>query len=136
MGNYAIRRSIMTGWEIDAAQALFQGKTNQEIAIKVLKADPNDKNDMAKKVRKIRTLMENAKFQAYYKSMITEWTVHNVGRALSKLSEQIDHDQPWLANKAANDILQRIPKSMLTDEDENTVVIKVEGMPELGEPEE
>ena len=136
MGNYAARRGILTGWQIDVAQALFQGKTNKEIAIKVLKANPDDKDDMTRKVRKVRTLMENANFQAYYKSMITEWTVHNVGRALNKLSEQIDHEQPWLANKAANDILQRVPKSMLGEEDENTVVVKVEGMPELGTPDE
>ena len=136
MGNYSARRGIMTGWEIDVAQMVFQGKTDKEIAIKVLKADPNNSAEVSSRVRRIKNLLMSDKFQAYYKSMITEWTVHNVGRALTKLSEQIDHDQPWLANKAANDILQRIPKSMLNDEDENTVVVKVEGMPELGTPEE
>ena len=68
--------------------------------------------------------------------MIKEWTVHNVGRALNKLSEQVGHEAPWLANKAANDILQRAPKSLLTDESESSVVVRVEGMPVMGVPEE
>jgi hypothetical protein len=127
---------MMTGWEIDVAQAVFQGKSNKEIAIEVLHADPNDKARFRAQVTKIKNLLMTKKFEAYYKSMITEWTVHNVGRALNKLSEQIDHEKPWLANKAANDILQRVPKSLLADEDENTVVVKVEGMPTLGVPEE
>ena len=136
MGNYAVRRGVLVGWEIDVAQMVFQGKENKDIAIAVLKANPEDKMDMNRKVNKVKRLLDTPKFQAYYKSMITEWTVHNVGRALKKLSEQIDHDQPWLANKAANDILQRVPKSMLTDEEENTVVVRVEGMPEIGSPDE
>lgn len=137
MGNYSCRReNFLVGWEIDVAQLVFQGKSNKEIAIEVLDADPGDRNDLLKKVKRIKRLIESDKFAEYYKSMIKEWTIHNVGRALNKLSDQIDHEQPWLANKAANDILQRVPKGMLMDEEENTITVKVEGMPELGVPEE
>ena len=136
MGNYTARKGLLTGWEIDVAQMVFQGKTNKDIAIKVLGANPDDKSDMLKKTNRIKHLIEHKKFQDYYKSMITEWTVHNVGKALTKLSEQIDNELPWLANKAANDILQRVPKSMLGEEDDSRVVIRIEGMPELGTPEE
>ena len=124
------------GWEIDVAQLVFQGKSNKEIAMEVLDADPKDKNDMLKKIKRIKRLLDSPKFEDYYKSMIKEWTIHNVGKALNKLSEQIDHEAPWLANKAANDVLQRAPKTMIGDDSENTVVVKVEGMPELGVPEE
>ena len=137
MGNYSCRRNkLLVGWEIDAAQLVFQGKSNREIAIEILKADPENKNDMQAKVKRVKTLLKTDKFQAYYKSMITEWTVHNVGRALTKLTDQLDHDQPWLANKAANDILQRVPKSLFSDEDENTIKVVVEGAPVLGTPED
>lgn len=135
MGNYSCRRDkILVGWEIDVAQLVFQGKSNREIAVEVLQANVLDKNDLQKKIKRIKNLLESDKFQAYYKSMIKEWTIHNVGRALNKLSEQIDHSQPWLANKAANDILQRAPKSMLTDEEEDTIKVVVEGAPVLGTP--
>lgn len=137
MGNYSCRRDkLLVGWEIDVAQRVFQGKSNREIAIEILEADPSDKNDFKRKMSKLKHLIESKKFMDYYKSMITEWTVHNVGRALTKLTEQVDHDQPWLANKAANDILQRAPKSLFTDEDENTIKVVVEGAPVLGTPED
>ena len=137
MGNYSCRRDkLLVGWEIDVAQLVFQGKSNKEIAIEILNADPRDKNDMLKKTNRIKRLIDTDKFEDYYKSMIKEWTVHNVGRALNKLSEQVGHEAPWLANKAANDILQRAPKSLLTDESESSVVVRVEGMPVMGVPEE
>ena len=137
MGNYSCRReNFLVGWEIDVAQLVFQGKSNKEIAIEVLDADPKDRNDLLKKVKRVKRLTESKKFEEYYKSLIKEWTIHNVGKALNKLSEQIDSNQPWLANKASNDILQRAPKTLIGDDSENTVVVKVEGMPELGVPEE
>lgn len=136
MGNYTVRRNILVGWQIDACQMLFQGKTDEEIIVKLFNADLKDKKDRRNKLEKLRRFMKSKRFEEYYKSMITEWTVHNTGRALNKLTEQLDHDQPWLANKAANDILQRVPKSMFAAEDENTIKVVVEGAPALGTPED
>ncbi len=137
MGNYSARRNkYLVGWEIDAAQLVFRGKSNDEIAIEVLGANPADRKDMKNKRARVMNLLHSQKFEEYYKTMIKEWTVHNVGRALIKLTEQIDNEQPWLANKAANDILQRAPKSMLTSDDETTLKIVVEGAPALGTPDD
>ena len=136
MGNYACRKGKMIpGWQIDIAERVFRGESDKEIAIHVLGADTSDPKDMKNKIHRVRNVFRNESWQAYYKSIVTEWTVHNVGRALTKLSEQIDSSMPWLANKAANDVLQRVPKSMLVDEEaENTIKVVVEGMPELGMP--
>lgn len=135
MGNYKSRRpGMLQGWQITAADMMFRGATDEEIVMTIWPT--TEKKQLNAKKTRLRNLRKDEIFQNYYKSLITEWTVHNVGKALKKLSEQIDHEQPWLANKAANDILQRVPKSMLGEEDENTVVVKVEGMPEIGSPEE
>ena len=42
-------------------------------------------------------------------------------------------DQPWLQNKAANDVMNH-RKQAIYGEDEKQITVKVEGMPELGIP--
>jgi len=136
MGNYAARRNkLLVGWEIDAALMVFRGKSNRDIAIEALSANPDDPKDLKNKIQRVVKLIRSDKFEEYYKTMIKEWSIRNVGRALNKLTEQVDmDDQPWLANKAANDILQRAPKSYFQSEDEATFKIVVEGAPTLGIP--
>jgi hypothetical protein len=136
MGNYAARRNkLLVGWEIDAALMVFRGKSNRDIAIEALSANPDDPKDLKNKIQRVTKLIRSDKFEEYYKTMIKEWSIRNVGRALNKLTEQVDmDDQPWLANKAANDILQRAPKSYFQSEDEATFKIVVEGAPTLGIP--
>ena len=137
MGNYSARRdNFLQGWQISVAELLFQGKTDDVIMEVVLGVKPTDD---PKKVRnakdKLRKLRRSEKFQEYYRSIITEWTVHNVGKALNRISTQVDSNIPWLANKAANDILSQA-KTFMTGVDDNTVVIKMDGMPTLGSPEQ
>ena len=137
MGNYSARRdNFLQGWQISVAELLFQGKTDDVIMEVVLGVKPTDD---PKKVRsakdKLRKLRRSEKFQEYYRSIITEWTVHNVGKALNRISTQVDSNIPWLANKAANDILNQ-SKVFMTGVDDNTVVIKMDGMPQLGSPEQ
>ena len=135
MGNYRSRRpGFLQGWQINVAEMMFRGMTDDEIA----KAQFNTGDDerLLKNAKaRLRNLRKNEHFQEYYRSLITEWSVHNVGRALNKLSEQIDATQPWLANKAANDVITQ-SKLFIAGADDNTVVVKVEGMPELGTPDD
>jgi len=136
MGNYRSRRpGFLQGWQINAADMMFRGYTDEEI-VKALwpYKEWTDKAVKAAKSR-LRNLRKDEKFQEYYRSLVTEWSVHHVGRALNKLAEQVDSNQPWLANKAANDVILQ-SKNLITGLDDNTVVVKVEGMPELGVPEE
>ena len=135
MANYTNRNGkLLAGWQIDVAMLVFRGWSNEQIAIEVLDANPDDPEDLKNKKNKIRRLTQTNNFVEFYKQMIRSWMIQNAGKALNKLAEQVDSDAPWLANKAANDVLQRIPKSMLTDEDESTIKIVVEGAPELGTP--
>ena len=119
---------------INAADLMFRGFTDREIALE-LWPNKNDSKQVSASMQRLRRLRRDEKFQEYYRTLVTEWSVHHVGRALMKLTEQIDSDQPWLANKAANDVLTQ-SRQMITGMDDGTVIVKVEGMPELGEPEE
>lgn len=132
MGCYNVRKGMLQAWQVKAAEMMFRGMSDEEIAKELFRA-----GDDLKKIRsgkdRLRRLRKNEDFQEYYRTIITEWSVHNVGRALSKLSYQIDDKNPWVANKAANDILNQ-SKKFMTGNEENSLVVKFEGMPELGEP--
>lgn len=133
MGYYNIRQNgMLQSWQISAAEMMFRGCSDEEIVRELFKTG-DDKRKIENGKKRLRYLRRNEKFQEYYRTIITEWSVHNVGRALQKLAAQIDDPSPWLANKAANDILNQ-SKKMITGNDENTINVKVEGMPELGEP--
>ena len=69
----------------------------------------------------------------YYRSIITEWSIHSTGPALKKLRSQLDSDKEWLANKAANDVIAKAGKE-ITGDTENTINVRFEGLPELGSP--
>ena len=134
MGNYKSRRpGFLQGWQITAADMMFHGYTDEEIVRALWRVDEDPKRLRNGKAR-LRNLRKDEKFQEYYKSIITEWTARNIGKALNKLAEQIDSKQPWLANKAANDVLVQ-SKPFMTDSD-NTVVVRMEGLPELGSPDD
>ena len=134
MGFYNVRQDgLLTAWQMQAAHMMFQGFTDEDIAREIFRTGDDKKKISSGKTR-LRKLRKTDAFMEYYRTIITEWGVHNVGRALMRLSQQIDDPNAWLANKAANDILTQ-SKRMVTGDDENQITVKIEGMPELGEPE-
>lgn len=133
MGNYPIRRSdMLQAWQMRAAEMMFRGETDETIAREVFRTGDDERKIKNGKAR-LGKLRKNEYFQEYYRTIITEWQVHNIGRALTRISQQIDDPNPWMANKAANDILTQ-SKRMMTGMDDNTVTVKIEGLPEIGEP--
>lgn len=145
MGNYRARRpGFITAWKMEAANLMFQGLPDKEITKRMASAEYRacgDDDALKKKLyhkwrNKLNNLRKDPTFQEYYQSLVTEWRVHAFGPSLKKLREQVDSPEPWLANKAANDVLNRIGRDPFSDgKDDSAVVIKFEGMPELGSPE-
>jgi len=138
MGNYRCRKEgFLAAWQINAAELMFQGKSDDEIAREIYHIEESDPMYM-RKIKTARTklskLRKNEKFQEYYRSIVTEWSVHNVGKALLKISHQLDDDNPWIVNKAANDILTQSKKFM--GNDENSVSITFENPIALGSPDQ
>lgn len=92
-----------------------------------------DPNKLRKAKEKIRKWWKDPKVIEMYKAILTEYLGDLTGAAVKKLGEQLDNKNGWLANKAANDILSRT--NVFADEDKK-VVVKVEGMPVIGVPDE
>lgn len=134
MGNYKARKpGFIAGWQTNVARMQFQGKSDEEI-ITVTWPELVEAGKMEAGRQRLRRLRHDEKYNEYYRTLITEWSAKHVGKALNRLAQQIDDPNGWLANKAANDVLAQ--SKQFTGSDENTVVVKVEGMPELGVPEE
>lgn len=58
----------------------------------------------------------------------------HVPLALSRIKSQVNSDTEWLANKAANDVIVLAGKVGVIKSEDTAISVKVEGMPELGNP--
>lgn len=75
-----------------------------------------------------------------YRSIVNREMLGLYSRSLQVLDKQLDLDpksakEGWLANKAANDVINKYHDTVM-GVNSNEVVVKVEGMPTLGKPED
>ena len=92
-----------------------------------------DKRKEAKYLRRVERWLASDRYKAIYKECLLRWAMPANMKAQNLLETQLESDQPWLANKAANDIISIYNREMKGGED-GTVTIRIEGMPELGTP--
>lgn len=74
-------------------------------------------------------------YEDIWKDEIRRISIAMSSEALKKIKAQIRDDNGWLANKAANDSLT-FAKPLIWGEDEKALTVKIEGMPELGSPDD
>ena len=74
--------------------------------------------------------------QPIWDDEIKERVRRNVTRAISRLEQQIDHAKPWVANKAANDYITLATKTSIFVSEEKAVNVKIEGLPDIGSPDD
>ena len=56
--------------------------------------------------------------------------------AISRLDKQIDNENDWVANKAANDYIGLAKALGVIKTEETAIKVQIEGMPDLGSPDE
>ena len=59
-----------------------------------------------------------------------------IPRAVSRISQQIDSKEGWLANKAANDVVNLAKTTSVFQGDDKALTVKIEGMPDIGSPDD
>ena len=74
-------------------------------------------------------------YDEVWKDEIRRISIAMSSEALKKIKSQIQDDNGWLANKAANDSLT-FAKPLIWGEDEKALTVRVEGMPEIGSPDD
>lgn len=116
--------------------AITRGLTVEDAAKLVFRCyDDNgeiDKKKLKKAVSTCRGWEDDPNVRAAYAKVMKSKTMPMESKALNVLNAQMDSTNPWIANKAANDTLRYT--AQLTQTDEKTITVKVEGMPEIGVP--
>lgn len=128
----------VTAAQVQAMRLLLEGKSEEEVAIIAfdVRDETGSEPDPAKVKKAVEVLhkwQRDPKVQECWRHLLVESVRPDIVRALKRIARQIDDENGWLANKAANDLLTRFA-SQIIGEDENTTVIRVEGLPELGIP--
>ena len=59
-----------------------------------------------------------------------------VPRAVSRLELQVDDDNGWLANKAANDMVNLAKSTGVFANEEKAINVQINGLPDIGSPDE
>ena len=85
---------------------------------------------------KVTRIRKRPEYETVWKDEVRQVLIGATGDAIRVIKNQLNReDQPWLQNKAANDILVQT-KQQILGEDEKQITVKVEGMPELGIPDQ
>jgi hypothetical protein len=74
--------------------------------------------------------------QAIWDDETKSRVLRRVPAAISRLEKQIDSDNDWIANKAANDYISLAKATGILQTEEKAVHVQVEGLPEIGSPDD
>ena len=122
--------------QVEAAQMMAHGNDEEEVLRALfLITEDSGRGEKQKARKELHKWMELDGFVECYRSEVKRCMMPAYGRAMQKIVAQMDCNVPWLENKAANDVLTR-GSSVLMGEDDKKIVVQVEGMPELGTPDQ
>lgn len=122
-------------------RALAYGKPEEDILYLHYGIDGASTPSARQKAKKaMHKLMDRPEFQECFRAIVRQETQGLYAQSLQQLGKQIKMDaanvkEGWLVNKAANDIINRYHDTVMGT-NSNEVVVRVEGMPTLGTPED
>lgn len=124
----------LTRQEMKICKLAFEGVPDGEIADEIF-GKSMDRKECYNKREKVKRILLRPHVQEKFREMMREQALLDVGHGLKKLREQTENESGWLANKATNDLLNRMWPMVMGEEDK-AVVVKIEGMPQLGTPDQ
>ena len=74
--------------------------------------------------------------QAIWDDEIRSVVRHCIPRAVHRLKSQVDNQNDWVANKASNDVINLAKTTGIFQDNEKTVSVKIEGLPDIGSPDD
>lgn len=124
----------LTAPQAQAARLMAEGKRAGEIVLILFGVtQESDRNAYRRGMAKLRKWQALPGFAECYRAIVREIAMPSYGRALARIDQQIDDSNPWIAQGAAREVLQRYGPAIM-GEDDQTVTVKIEGMPEIGTP--
>lgn len=125
-----------TRQQVTAAQMIADGHTLDDI-IMVLwgVSKQSDRATYERGYRKLKKWQADEAFQKLHSAILKESVMPLVGRAVNRIGKQIDDPNPWVAQGAAREVLSRFGGGIM-GEDDKSITIRVEGMPQIGTPDQ
>ena len=114
-----------------------QGRTRSEIMKAVFNIDmeTEDHNVINAADQKMFRWRKRPEFDAIWKDEVKNILYGCTAEAIQVIKGQLRDDIPWLKNKAANDLLN-YGKQQIYGDEEKAIHVKVEGMPDIGSPDD
>lgn len=113
-----------------------QGRSRPEILKRVFDIDVEaDPKAAAAADSKMARWRKRPEFDTIWKDEVKNILYGCTAEAIQVIKGQLRDDIPWLKNKAANDLLN-YGKQQIYGDEERAVHVKIEGMPEIGSPED
>lgn len=75
-------------------------------------------------------------FQAIWDDEIRAVVKLCIPGAVKRIRRQVDDENGWIANKASNDVINLAKTTGIFQTDEKAINVKIEGLPELGSPDD
>lgn len=127
-------KSKLTAQALQAAQLMADGHKIKDIITAVFGVTyESDNAAWQRGRRKLAKWQDDPAWQEAYNNCVRRAVAPLVGRAVSRIDKQIDDDNPWIAQGAAREVLSRFGSGIM-GEDDKSITIKVEGMPQIGVP--
>ena len=130
-------RTPLTGQQEMFIRMSAQAKSREEILKAVFDLDLN--TDDLKTIHNADCKMSRwrklPEFESIWKDEVKQILYGCTAEAVQVIKGQLRSDMGWLQNKAANDLLN-YGKQQIYGDEERTVHVQIEGLPEIGSPEE
>lgn len=127
---------------LTAQQELFvrmsaQGKSRPEIlkAVFDLDIETAPANEIKNADNKLSRWRKHPDFEPVWKDEVRSILYGCTSEAIQTIRKQMRKEDGWLQNKAANDLLN-YGKQQIYGDEEKTVHVQIDGLPEIGSPDD
>ena len=128
--------SKMTAKMENFIRAEARGEPHDKILREIFNVDPADKKEKAKAEQYMWRWRNRPDAAAIWQDELKQTIRRRVPAAMARILKQVDSDTEWLANKAANDIMQLASKTGVMQNDEQALQIQIQGLPDIGSPDD
>ena len=130
-------KNPLTGQQELFIRMSAQGKSRPEILKAVFDIDVKtaDKKEVACADMKMVRWRRHPDFEKVWKDEVRSILYGCTAEAVQVIKSQLKSDQGWLQNKAANDLLN-YGKGQIYGDEERTVHVQIDGLPDIGSPDD
>jgi hypothetical protein len=110
------------------------GLTTQEIISELFNFEPSDPRYHSAEC-KLSRWRKHPMYEETWKDEVRKLSFPIMAESLKTLKKQMRTNEPWLVNKASNDLLTFTQKQIFGG-DEKQLTVQIQGMPDLGTPDD